>query len=131
MAASRIKAAQVLNDMRLLMCGTRLGKTGTNANGDYAFPGLVAGDSVRVEPSQAAWLSVRPVIAISCGHAKLYRRVYGPAGGATNPIDEARAYVRQHYRDFLNREADKAASITGPAKSQTAVRTLPASTGDG
>jgi hypothetical protein len=31
-----------------------------------------------------------------------------PTAAATNPIDDARSFVRQHYLDFLNREPDQA-----------------------
>jgi hypothetical protein len=46
------KSGAGINDLRILMCGTRLGKTDTNASGQYSFTTMVNGDHVKVEPSR-------------------------------------------------------------------------------
>jgi hypothetical protein len=88
---------------RVLVCGTRLGKTDADGDGRYSFPTMVAGDHINVQPSlgdmtfNPQWRSF-----INLSQAEIQ-----DFSGAFNQIDNAQSFVRQHYLDFLSREPDQ------------------------
>ena len=90
-----------LSGVLLTLGGTRSGTTVTNAAGNYTFTSLPAGGNYNV--SAAKW-----------------NYVFNPAARDSNDLSENRSlnyvgtqdaaqfFVRQHYADFLGREADAA-----------------------
>ncbi|HEX8098143.1 MAG TPA: SBBP repeat-containing protein, partial [Pyrinomonadaceae bacterium] len=94
-----------VDNMRILVCGTRLGKTETDSAGRYEFGTLVAGDDLRLEPSRAEMMFCPG----SRSFLKLTQNQVADFDGqpsAANQVDDSRFFVRQHYLDFLNREPD-------------------------
>jgi hypothetical protein len=90
-----------MSGVLLTLGGTRSGTTVTNASGNYSFTSLPAGGNYNV--SAAKW-----------------NYVFNPAARDLNDLSESRTlnyvgtqdaaqfFVRQHYSDFLGREADAA-----------------------
>jgi hypothetical protein len=89
---------------RVLVCGTRLGKTDTATDGQYSFSTLVVGDNVKVQPAlgdmtfSPQWHSF---INLSKNEVQDFSSTF-------NQIDNAQNFVHQHYLDFLSREPDQA-----------------------
>jgi hypothetical protein len=68
-------------------------------------------DDAYVEGDESLTLELSDVVGSTLGNnntAGLTIRDNDSDGNAANPIDDAQFFVRQHYRDFLNRPADAA-----------------------
>jgi hypothetical protein len=74
----------------------------TDANGFYNFTSAVAGQTYTITPSKTGYL-FEPENRVVFASPFLLPQSFL---GSTNPIDNSRFFVAQHYRDFLSREPD-------------------------
>ncbi len=87
------------------LSGSQNRTTTSDSSGGFSFTGIPSEGNYTVTPTLISY-SFSPLWRTYNSLAANQYDAYVGSQPASNPIDDAQFFVRQHYRDFLNREPD-------------------------